>query len=356
MSEPNTTSPRCPNCGTGGPSRGRSFCDVCGDFVDWGEVAARQAPPPPAPTPQVPATPAPQASDAPPARTETGANPPAPPQHSAAAAAQPAISARQQSRARELLVPLPADEVDPVLPGRPEPPRPDVRPVVATEESGITCWNCGVGNRSDRRFCRNCSVDLRAVPTPAPAPAPSWWSRWLAWLRRRWVIVLSALALAALVVLSALLLPGLLGDDEVVPPAQVAATQEDPEHPPASAVDDRLDSWWGTGRHQNPTGVSLTSTFARPFDLRSTRIVPGVSDNDHDREEEYRPQQIDITVEDSHGREHTFSARLHDGGAQSVLTQVDDAMRVTITVRSAYVSGRGNQVAISDIRFQGRRS
>ena len=341
--------PRCPNCGNTGPSRGRSFCEVCGDFVDWEAVAARAVPPPatPPPAPRAPAPRPPAAS--PPSTGQSAVRPPS----TGRGAVPPPLSdtsVQRRERARELIVPL-AEQVDPVLPGRPEPPRPEARPAMATEESGTTCWNCGVGNRSDRRFCRNCGVDLSAAPAPAPAPAGN---RRPAPSRRWWVLGISALVLAGLVVLGVLLLPDLLArPDVVVPPIQAVASQEDPEHPPASAVDDRAESWWGTGADQDPAGAALTVTFGEPFDLHSTRIVPGVSDRDEDRENQHRPQQIDVTVEDEHGREQTFSVRLEDGGPQVIPTPVDATTRVTVVVRSAYTSGRGNQVAISDIRFRG---
>jgi hypothetical protein len=83
-------------------------------------------------------------------------------------------------RARALLLPVTepptsqdvdGDGVPAVLPGRPEPPQPPSRPVVAAAESGVVCWRCGVGNRADRAFCRNCGADLRNPPARAAPPS-----------------------------------------------------------------------------------------------------------------------------------------------------------------------------------------
>jgi hypothetical protein len=383
--------PRCPNCGDEGPTSGKSFCEVCGDFVDWDEVvrkeaAARAAAAAAAPKPEIrltlpiPESPvAPAAPSPPPPAAPPPAAPPSPEPSSVAAPAQPAAAGStgagrrrrteaspeneresMWSRARALLVPLRErePEVAPVLPGRPEPRRPEVRTPMATEESGITCWNCGWGNRSDRRFCRNCGVDLRDVPAPPPPQIQTFWERLRAWLRRH-LRALIALAVVILLLLIALLVYLLLlnrGDETLLqlPPAEVAASQSDPEHPAVSAFDGVQDSWWGPGQRGGGAGQYLYATYKRPIELHAIRIIPGVSPRPQDRDQQNRPQLIDVTVEDASGHSNVFRLRLRDGGVQDLAVEARGAVRVTLTVRSAYVSGRDRQLAIAEVQLFGR--
>jgi hypothetical protein len=261
-------------------------------------------------------------------------------------------------RAWALLVPVRDREpaVAPVLPGRPEPPRPEVRTVMATEESGITCWNCGVGNRSDRIFCRNCGVDLRDVPTPPPPQTQTFWDRLWAWLRRhlRLLIVLALVILLLLIALVAFLLLRNREEAVVLPPAMVEASQADPQHPPVSAFDGVYDSWWGPGQRGGGEGHYLAATYNRPIELHAIRIIPGVSPHAHDREQQNRPQLIDVTVEDANGQSAVFQLRLRDGGIQQFTLPARGITRVTLTVRAAYVSGRDRQVAIAEVQLLAR--
>jgi hypothetical protein len=361
MSDVSTTPPHCPTCGNEGPLGGRSFCEVCGDFIDWDEAArstAPPAPPPPAPAPpaSAPSTPAQAPRSVPPrAPTQPAASSA---QTGAAGAQRAADEAERQRRARALLVPLSEPEVAPVLPGRPEPPRPEVRSAVAAEESGIVCWNCGVGNRPDRRFCRNCGVDLSAGPAAAPPPRPSWWRRLLSWFARlgsgRLIALGVLLVLAALAVPAFLLVQRLLATEIVLPPAQVAASQADPVHPVANAFDGVQDSWWGTGRNGDSAGQFLQASFARPVDLEAITIVPGVSGRPADRDRQNRPQRIDITIQDVRGQVSVFNVQLQDGIGQRLPVRVDDVTQVTLTLRSAYIAGPDRQVAIAEVQFVGR--
>jgi hypothetical protein len=260
-------------------------------------------------------------------------------------------------RARALLVPLREREVAPVLPGRPEPKRPEVRTPAATEESGITCWNCGFGNRSDRVFCRNCGVDLRDVPKPPPVQTQTFWERLWAWLRRhlrKLIALLVVLLLLLLALLAYFLLFNRNDDVVVLPPAEVAASQADPEHPAVNAFDGVQDSWWGPGQYGGGEGHYLYAAYRRPIQLFAIRIVPGVSPYPQDREKQNRPQQIDVTVQDASGRSTVYQMRLRDGGVQDYPIQAANAVRVTLTVRSSYVSGRDRQLAIAEVQLLGR--
>jgi hypothetical protein len=360
MSDETNPAPRCPNCGNEGPSSGRSFCEVCGDFVDWDEVsrAERASRTPPRPEPQPPA-PAPRPAPAP---AEAAAPPPVP--TTASFDDTPAESESKKSdlrrRARRLLVPLSGreDEVVPVLPGRPEPPRPEVRPVVANDESGIVCWNCGVGNRADRKFCRNCGVDLSAGPPPAAPRKRSFWQRirlWFARLSRAQLIALAALlALAILAFPAFLLAQRLLNTETLLPPATVAASAADTVHPPTSAFDGNQNSWWGTGQSGDSAGQYLQANYNRSIDLRAVRITPGVSPRPQDRYNEYRPQRIDMTVRDAQGKNTVFHLNLKDDGVQQVSTPVNNVRQITLTLRSAYRSpGANKQVAVAEVEFLG---
>jgi hypothetical protein len=312
---------------------------VCGDFIDWDEAARNAAPPAPSPA--------------------AGAPAPAPPSESAGPpeAQRAADEVEQQRRARALLVPL-EPEVAPVLPGKPEPERPEVRAAVAAEESGIVCWNCSVGNRADRRFCRNCGVDLSAGPAADPPPRPSWWRRLLAWFARlgraRLIALGVLLALTALAVPAFLLVQRFLATEIVLPPAQVAASQADPVHPVANAFDGVQDSWWGTGRNGDSAGQFLQASFVRPVDLEAITIVPGVSGRPADRDRQSRPQRIDITIQDVRGQVSVFNMQLQDGIGQRLPVRVDDVTQVTLTLRSAYIAGPDRQVAIAEVQFVGR--
>ena len=264
-------------------------------------------------------------------------------------------------RARRLLVPLAGreDEVAPVLPGRPEPPRPEVRPVVANEESGIVCWNCGVGNRADRKFCRNCGVDLSAGPPPAAPRKRSFWQRirlWFARLSRAQLIGLAALlALAILAYPAFLLAQRLLNTETLLQPATVAASATDTSHPPTSAFDGNQNSWWGTGQTGDSAGQYLQANYNRSINLRAVRITPGVSPRPQDRYNQYRPEQIDMAVRDAQGKNTVFHLHLVDDVVQQISTPVNNARQVTLTLRSAYRSpGPDNkQVAIAEIEFLG---
>ncbi|GAA1308201.1 zinc ribbon domain-containing protein [Pseudonocardia xinjiangensis] len=347
---------------------------MCGDFVDWDEVrrteqrasqAARPAAQPqPAPQPQ--SQPAPQ----PPAAAPAPA--PYPPQAPVASRtagfddtpADPDAESRKsdlRQRARRLLVPLSErDEVAPVLPGRPEPPRPEVRQVTATQESGIVCWNCGVENRSDRRFCRNCGVDLSAAPAPAAPRRPGFWKRirlWFARLSRGKLIALAALIAAAiLAALAFLFLPALINKFSLLTPSTVAASETDQQHPPTAAFDGNSSSWWGTGQSGDSSGAAITANYAQSVNLRAVRITPGVSPDPKDRDKENRPELLDITVENTQGQNKVFHVRLQDDLVQQVDTPVDNVKSVTLTVRSAYQSGRDKQVAIAEVQLLGTRS
>ena len=123
MSDENNPAPRCPNCGNEGPRSGRSFCEVCGDFVDWDEVsraerAARQPKPTPAPEPPAPSPAPAPAPDPAPAPAAASAPPPVP--TTASFDDTPADSESKKSdlrrRARRLLVPLSGREEDEVVP------------------------------------------------------------------------------------------------------------------------------------------------------------------------------------------------------------------------------------------------
>jgi hypothetical protein len=248
--------------------------------------------------------------------------------------------------------------VAPVLPGKPELQRPEARAAVAAEESGIVCWNCGVGNRSDRRFCRNCGVDLSAGPAAAPPPRPSWWRRLLAWFARlgraRPIALGVLLALAALAVPDSCWCSASSQPRPCYLPHRVAASQADPAHPVVNAFDGVPDSWGETGRNGDSAGQFLQASFARPVDLEAITIIPGVSGRPDDRDRQSQPQRIDITIQDARGQTGVLDVQLQDGIGQRLPVRVDDVTQVTLTLRSAYIAGPDRQVAIAEVQFVGQ--
>ncbi|UUU25037.1 NADase-type glycan-binding domain-containing protein [Streptomyces sp. DSM 40750] len=355
------------------------------------------ATPPPAST-----TPVTAASAAAPASPTTPEPPPPPPRHEDEADTDrlptaapttplpthgnppPAPSAAD--RARSLLVPVadpepraPAEPaVAPVLPGRPDAQRPQVRtpgPEFGTE-GGVPCPWCATPTRPDRHFCARCAMPM-AGRAEEPGRLP-WWRRMLngrntetPWagdrprLRRgfghilNWVV--GALVLTLIVTLAFQADDGYQAARDhfakraPVVPDTFKASRSFPGHKPELAFDIRSNTWWGPGVTQSGEGEWLEARFQQPTRLLDVLITPGVSKRVDQLQESARPHRIEAKITAADGSTSTKMINLDQGaGAQRRKFRVGDAVAVRFTLRSAYGADDKKQVAIAEIEFFGR--
>ncbi|MET9359828.1 zinc ribbon domain-containing protein [Streptomyces sp. NPDC006632] len=396
----------CPDCGTPARATGQSFCDSCGAFLRWtapaGRPAADAAAPEPEPTPE-PARPAAKPAarsiapddPTPPAGTPVvgpdAARPEEPPagdasgRPDAATVPTPAVAddardtgalpeARATSAtdaARALLVPVqepsaprPRETPGTVLPGRPEAARPRVRPSMPAPapENGTPCPACSTPNHQHRTFCRSCATPLgpRREDTatgPYAGQRPP-----LHRDRKRWIA--RALVAAAVV---ALIVGGVFGGPPAaravqdhfakrvaVHPTSWSASHWDPKHAPGLAGDSYSNTWWGSGYAGDAQGTYLEATFGQPTDLLALLITPGTSKRAGQQSEQARPQEFDLVVTDTSGKQHVSHRSINDGGVQRIDVRVRDAASVRIILRSAFGAAKDKQVAIAEVEFFAR--
>ncbi|MFE3180363.1 zinc ribbon domain-containing protein [Streptomyces violascens] len=273
--------------------------------------------------------------------------------------------------ARALLVPVqepsatqPPEAPGSVLPGRPEAARPRVRTAAPTPapENGTPCPACGTPNHQHRNFCRSCATPLTPrrednATGPYAGQRPA-----LHRDRKRWIArALIATAVVAVVV------GGVIGGPPAaravqdhfakrvaVHPTQWAASHEDPNHKAALAGDSYSNTWWGTGYADDAAGTYLEATFGQPTDLLALLITPGTSKRQGQQSEQARPQEFDLVVTDSSGKQHTSHRTLNDGGVQRVDVRVRNAASVRIILRSAFGAAKDKQVAIAEVEFFAR--
>ncbi|MFJ9712662.1 discoidin domain-containing protein [Streptomyces sp. NPDC101234] len=255
-----------------------------------------------------------------------------------------------------------APDVAPVLPGRPQPERPSVRAATAEEESGVTCWRCGVQNRPDRTFCRNDGAPLDRSGQQTTTVASRRGERFAGWRPRvSGARVLIAVGVVAALVGAAFLTPAAVGairdhftDPAPLPPAAVSASNSDAAHPAQSAFDGVSNTWWGPGFSGDSAGQYLQANYSRPVDLQKMIITPGVSTRSADLDAEARPQRFDLLITDSSGRTSLTHYQLADGGPQLVDASMHDAVQVDMILRSAYGTASNKQVAIAEVELLGR--
>lgn len=271
-----------------------------------------------------------------------------------------------QTRARALLVPVPdaepAPAVSAVLPGRPEPARPSVRAVTADEESGITCWQCGVNNSPDRTFCRNDGAPLDRGGQQAPTVARRRGERLAGWRPRvPWKRVLIIGGAVAVLVGAALLTPTVIRairdhftDPVALPPAAVSASNSDAAHPPQAAFDGVSNSWWGPGFSGDSAGQYLQANYSQPVKLEKIMITPGVSAQPEELDAQARPERFDLLITDSSGRTSLSHHQLADGGPQVIDAAMEDAVQVDVILRGAYGTAENKQVAVAEVELFGR--
>ncbi|MDW8809556.1 zinc ribbon domain-containing protein, partial [Streptomyces scabiei] len=289
-------------------------------------------------------------------------------------------------RARSLLVPVadpepraPAEPaVAPVLPGRPDVQRPQVRtpgPEFGTE-GGVPCPWCGTPTRPDRHFCARCAMPMAGRPQ-APGRLP-WWRRLLLgratqtpWagdrprLRRGFGAILNWVVAA--VVLTLIVTLAFKADDGYqaardhfakrasVVPDTYKASRSFPGHKPQLAFDSYSNTWWGPGVTQSGEGEWIEARFEQPVRLLDVVIIPGVSKKADQRAESARPHRIEATVTAADGTRSTkFITLDQTAGAQTRKFRVGSAETVRFTIRSSYGADDKKQVAIAEIEFFGR--
>ncbi|MEU3374793.1 zinc ribbon domain-containing protein [Streptomyces sp. NPDC006711] len=348
-------------------------------------TAARPEPERPATAPAAPATPpAPAASAGTPeesraesraeSRPETTRNASGDAGTDAAGDTTPLPEVRRPSAtdaARALLVPVeeasaprPPEAPGTVLPGRPEAARPKVRTATPTPEpeNGTPCPACSTANHQHRNFCRSCATPLtpRRQDTgsgPYAGQRPP-----LHRDRKRWI----ARALVALVVVG-LVVGGVFGGPPAARavqdhfakrvaahPVSWTASHSDPKHGAELAGDSYSNTWWGTGYAGDAEGTYLEATFGQPTDLLALLITPGTSKRQGQQSEQARPQEFDLVVTDSSGKQHVSHQSLNDGGVQRIDVRVRNAASARIILRSAFGAAKDKQVAIAEVEFFSR--
>ncbi|NLU69479.1 zinc ribbon domain-containing protein [Streptomyces sp. HNM0574] len=424
----------CPECGVRAEP-GQSFCDSCGAVLGWtsagtagiAELAEAEGPqrtPGGAAGPPEPSGPAgnpepdgePGRPGTPPVPPEAGpgdaagaplgppAGPldapgsqppePAPPADRAPQApprqAPPAHPDDTAARARSLLVPVeepdppqaPQPSVAPVLPGRPDADRPQVRAPAGEsgERGGTPCPWCATPNRPDRHFCGRCAMPMtRREEAPPEAPLP-WWRRLFGrdgretpWagdrprLRRgfgrvlNWVVGVLVLALVAVAVLNAPAAYHAVRDHFAkrapVQPNSVAASRSYSGHDPQLLFDKRNDTWWGPGVTKSAEGEWVEAHFDRPPRLLDVIITPGTSAKADELSKSALPQEVEATVTKADGKKETHRLTLDQAaGGQLRSFQVGSASAVRLTVRSSYGATDNKQLAIAEVEFFGPSS
>ncbi|MFJ8543070.1 NADase-type glycan-binding domain-containing protein [Streptomyces sp. NPDC093586] len=356
--------------------------------------------------PRITATPAPSAPAEPAEPAEPGepaepAGSPAAPAYTAAPATPahrpgpPSDDAPSDDalsdRARSLLVPVadpeaarpaPPPAVAPVLPGRPDADRPQVRapahhPGIA---DGPPCPWCSTPNRPDRHYCARCAMPLAQThDRTGDRPAP-WWRRLFGGRRREtpwagdrprlrrvfdrigtWVTVVVT---ATLAVLGFLYIPdGVQAARDhfakraPVSPDAITASRSYPGHKPELLIDKRSNTWWGPGVAESGQGQWIEVSFTEPTRLLDLIITPGVSTKSDKLSESALPHRVKATITLKDGSTTTRALTLDQGaGGQRRPFRVGEVTKVRFTIESAHAASAGKQVAIAEIEFFGPSS
>ncbi|GAA0587791.1 NADase-type glycan-binding domain-containing protein [Streptomyces crystallinus] len=290
-------------------------------------------------------------------------------------------------RVRSLLVPVADPEapapappgVAPVLPGRPDADRPQVRaPGPGQDFGGPPCRWCSTPNRPDRHFCGRCAMPL-AAETAEPSVHRPWWRRLFGrgsetpWagerppLRR--VFDRIGTWVAAVLAMTAVILGVIFIPDGVqatrdhfakrapVAPDGMRASRSFPGHQPKLAFDKRSNTWWGPGVSEAGRGEWIEVSFSEPTRLLDVLITPGVSGRPDKLGDSALPHRIRATVTTKDGKTTNREITLDQGaGAQRRPFRIVDVLRVRFTLESAYAASGDKQVAIAEIEFFGRSS
>ncbi|MFJ6700280.1 NADase-type glycan-binding domain-containing protein [Streptomyces sp. NPDC091272] len=292
----------------------------------------------------------------------------------------------EDRRARSLLVPVADPEpraaefpsVAPVLPGRPDADRPQVRTPGHEEGAagGLACPWCATPNRPDRHFCARCAMPMTRREEQFRGRLP-WWRRLLGsrggetpWagdrprLRRTFDSVLRWVGAA--VVLALLIFLGMKAPAAVqatkdhfakrapVSPDEFTASRSFKGHQPALLFDKLSNTWWGPGVSQTGEGEWIEARFDEPTRLLDLILTPGVSKNANRLGESALPHRLKATVTTKDGRTTTRTLILDQGpGGQRRAFRVAEVTKVRFTVESAYGASASKQVALAEIEFFG---
>ncbi|MFC9508550.1 NADase-type glycan-binding domain-containing protein [Streptomyces sp. NPDC057002] len=293
-------------------------------------------------------------------------------------------------RARRLLIPVgepepqpdPHPYVAPVLPGRPEPQRPQAVRAPGQEhgmDGGAPCPWCATRNRPERHFCARCAMPMAGDGPAGPIRLP-WWRRLgpfgsqeAPWagdrprLRRAFDRVLSwlgiVIVLSLLVVLVINIPQGIQATRDhftkraEVSPDRYAASRYFPGHKPDLAFDKLNDTWWGPGVSESGKGQWVEARFDRPTRLLDLIITPGVSIRPDKLRESALPHRLEATITGADGKKTTRQITLDQGaGPQRRAFRVGEVTAVRFTIESAHGISAKKQVAIAEIEFFGPSS
>ncbi|MEU8604678.1 NADase-type glycan-binding domain-containing protein [Streptomyces parvulus] len=347
---------------------------------------ADAAPAAPTATPPAPAAPAPAAPA--PARTpdtdETAPTTPVTP-----VPAPNALTDTMSDRARSLLVPVadpeartpaPPPGVSPVLPGRPDADRPQVRaPGHVDIANGPPCPWCSTPNRPDRHYCARCAMPLEASGDQSDLRAP-WWRRLFGGRRREtpwagdrprlrrvfdrigtWITVVVVVTLA---VLGFMYIPDgyqatrdHFAKRAPVSPDGIKASRSYAGHKPELVIDQLSNTWWGPGIDQSGKGEWIEVTFTEPTRLLDVIITPGVSTRAAKIKESALPHRVKATITMKDGSVKTRDLTLDQGaGGQRRPFRVGEVTKVRFTIESSHAASANKQVAIAEIEFFGPSS
>ncbi|PSK56329.1 hypothetical protein B0E38_02839 [Streptomyces sp. 111WW2] len=293
-------------------------------------------------------------------------------------------------RARSLLVPVADPEapapaappaVAPVLPGRPDADRPQVRapghqPDIA---NGPPCPWCSTPNRPDRHYCARCAMPLVASGDQASLRAP-WWRRLFGGRRQEtpwagdrprlrrvfdrigtWITVA---VVATLAVLGFMYIPDGVQNTRdhfakraPVSPDGIKASRSFPGHNPELLIDKLSNTWWGPGITESGQGQWVEASFTEPTRLLDVIITPGVSTRADKLRESALPHRVKATITMKDGSVKTRDLTLDQGaGGQRRPFRVGEVTKVRFTIESAHAASAKKQVAISEIEFFGPSS
>lgn len=435
------TTKNCAECGTRAEP-GQSFCDACGAVLGWDRSSRRDTPAAASSTDQDPgwdafSRPGPGGTGVPPTRTTrttpdttdghpdtpgqtphvphqrgpadtdpshpddydtdeippvTAATPPPGAPHTTAPG-NPDTPPRDtlSDRARSLLVPVadpeaatpaPPPTVAPVLPGRPDADRPQVRAPGRPADTGFgpPCPWCSTPNRPDRHYCARCAMPLtgeRGDQNRAPLP---WWRRLFGGRRREtpwagdrprlrrvfdrigtWITVVVVVTLA---VLGFMYIPDgyqatrdHFAKRAPVSPDQITASRSFPGHKPQLVIDQLSNTWWGPGISESGKGEWIEVTFTEPTRLLDVIITPGVSTRTNLIRESALPHRVKATITMKDGTTKTRDLTLDQGaGGQRRPFRVGEVTKVRFTIESAHAASANKQVAIAEIEFFGPSS
>ncbi|WP_327189339.1 NADase-type glycan-binding domain-containing protein [Streptomyces xinghaiensis] len=288
------------------------------------------------------------------------------------------------ARARALVVPVaepgpraPAapDPVAPVLPGRPNTARPQVRrPAGEVEESGAVCPWCSTGNRPDRHFCRRCAMSLADEPD-GPGGRRPWWRRLFAgrnevrWAGERprlrrglaWLLPVIGWGLvAALVITAVFMAPAAIqavkdhfAKRAPVSPDTYAASRSYADNGPELAFDKFSNTFWGPGITGDGAGEWIEARFGQPVDTLDVLITPGVSARSNELAKSARPSRVEALITTADGKKETRTLTLDQDARQQRPLRARDVVSVRFTVVSSFGAGADKQVAIAEIEFFG---